>query len=212
MRPIETVWHGHRFRSRLEARWAVLFECLCIPWEYEPQGFELDDGVTYLPDFLLHGMHGRSGDHLYVEVKGHMTEADLMKVRLFSKYESLYLVTDIPYGRRFRMDDNLSRRHWAWVDDMRDVCYGWPYPYSFEYVDGDMFGAFLGVDRNGRPELFGDDGYYLRDACDTACALAYFTASMCRFDHGEQPEDLPQFGLAKAIVSSASTHPFIPMQ
>jgi hypothetical protein len=40
-------------RSRLEARWAVLFETLGIPWEYEPQGFNLSNGQKYLPDFRL---------------------------------------------------------------------------------------------------------------------------------------------------------------
>ncbi|MEU9183354.1 hypothetical protein AB0D14_02050 [Streptomyces sp. NPDC048484] len=38
---IETRYADHRFRSRLEARWAVFFDTLGIPWQYEPQGFEL---------------------------------------------------------------------------------------------------------------------------------------------------------------------------
>jgi hypothetical protein len=52
IQPIETRYAGHRFRSRLEARWAVFFDALNIPWEYEPQGY-LVDGKPYLPDFLI---------------------------------------------------------------------------------------------------------------------------------------------------------------
>jgi hypothetical protein len=32
---------GYRFRSRLEARWAVFFDVAGIPWQYEPEGFDL---------------------------------------------------------------------------------------------------------------------------------------------------------------------------
>lgn len=39
MRPIETKYKGCRFRSRLEARWAVFFDALEIKWWYEPEGF-----------------------------------------------------------------------------------------------------------------------------------------------------------------------------
>lgn len=50
---IETRYAGHLFRSRLEARYAVFFDALGVRWEYEPEGFELGDGVRYLPDFWL---------------------------------------------------------------------------------------------------------------------------------------------------------------
>lgn len=51
MKAIETHYRGYRFRSRLEARWAVFFDALGIAWEYEPEGFEMEDGFRYLPDF-----------------------------------------------------------------------------------------------------------------------------------------------------------------
>jgi hypothetical protein len=53
IKPIETHYAGHRFRSRLEARWAVFFDSLGIKWLYEPQGYVVD-GRPYLPDFLVH--------------------------------------------------------------------------------------------------------------------------------------------------------------
>jgi hypothetical protein len=50
--PIETSYKGYRFRSRLEARWAVLLDHLKISWLYEHQGYKTEHGL-YLPDFWL---------------------------------------------------------------------------------------------------------------------------------------------------------------
>ncbi len=50
---VETVYKGYRFRSRLEARWAIFFDSLGIKWEYEPEGIVLNNGKCYLPDFYL---------------------------------------------------------------------------------------------------------------------------------------------------------------
>lgn len=51
-RGLPTSYAGHVFRSRLEARFAVLFDAMGIRWEYEPEGFELPHGL-YVPDFWL---------------------------------------------------------------------------------------------------------------------------------------------------------------
>ena len=51
---IETTYKGVRFRSRLEARWAVFFDALEVSWKYEPEGYS-DGTLTYLPDFWLPG-------------------------------------------------------------------------------------------------------------------------------------------------------------
>lgn len=64
MKAIETSYKGYKFRSRLEARWAVFFDALDIEWEYEPEGFEFEDGTRYLPDFRL------SYPDIWFEVKG----------------------------------------------------------------------------------------------------------------------------------------------
>lgn len=56
---IETVYNGYRFRSRLEARWAVFFDTLGVRYEYEKEGYELHVGakrIHYLPDFWLPGL------------------------------------------------------------------------------------------------------------------------------------------------------------
>lgn len=66
---IETRYAGCRFRSRLEARWAVFFDTLGAAWEYEPQGFLVGDSKRpYLPDFKVHRTW--TDQPLWIEVKG----------------------------------------------------------------------------------------------------------------------------------------------
>lgn len=62
IKPIETVYKGYRFRSRLEARWAVFFDTLGLKWEYEKEGFDIN-GKWYLPDFYLPDLD------LWIEIK-----------------------------------------------------------------------------------------------------------------------------------------------
>lgn len=50
MNGIATTYHGIRFRSRLEARWAAFFTN--IGWRYEYEPFDLNG---YIPDFLILG-------------------------------------------------------------------------------------------------------------------------------------------------------------
>lgn len=69
IRAIETHYNGYRFRSRLEARWAVFFDALGLKWEYEPEGFQLPSGY-YLPDFKIRAWPDQSeGAYCYAEVK-----------------------------------------------------------------------------------------------------------------------------------------------
>lgn len=74
---IETTYAGCRFRSRLEARWAVFFTSLGIEWEYEPQGFATSAGA-YLPDFRIsvsyRSLFWTQVDTIHVEVKGSDTD------------------------------------------------------------------------------------------------------------------------------------------
>jgi len=106
IKPIETIYNGYRFRSRLEARWAVFFDSCGVEYEYEPEGYELGDGLRYLPDFLIHGNHGRGDYDLYVEVKGgKISDIDNEKIRRFCELtksgnpkRSVLLVGNIPNG------------------------------------------------------------------------------------------------------------------
>lgn len=67
LKPIETIYKGNRFRSRLEAKWAAYFDAVGVEYQYEPEGFQLNNGTWYLPDFFLPGKLCKNGT--YVEIK-----------------------------------------------------------------------------------------------------------------------------------------------
>lgn len=98
IKPIETVYNGYRFRSRLEARWAVFFDTGHIKYEYEPEGFSLQDGTKYLPDFYLPSFD------TYVEVKADRpTALDELKkaenaVYWGSPVKRVLILSNIPNG------------------------------------------------------------------------------------------------------------------
>jgi hypothetical protein len=70
IKTIPTTYNGIKFRSRLEARWAVFFDELGIKYLYEYEGFELENKEWYLPDFYL-PEYG-----IYCEVKPSIIEVD----------------------------------------------------------------------------------------------------------------------------------------
>lgn len=93
LKAIETTYKGYRFRSRLEARWAVFFDALGLKWEYEPEGFELGGGVRYLPDFWLPSWR------LWVEIKGQFpSEGEIEKCRqlAWGRCEAVLAVGGLP--------------------------------------------------------------------------------------------------------------------
>jgi len=74
---IPTRYGDCHFRSRIEARWAVLLDYLGVGWEYEAQGFDLPSGA-YLPDFRLDFGEGPA---VWWEVKGAPpTEAEMQSL------------------------------------------------------------------------------------------------------------------------------------
>jgi hypothetical protein len=188
IKPIETYYNGYRFRSRLEARWAVLFDTLGIPYQYEPQGFQLSDGTYYLPDFYLPTLD------VWVEVKGVMTDADMHKIEQF----------------RNDRGDRMQREGMLWVvgqipneEQAKDTCIAYNYK-EFEYpifsVDWDhpyllctcpVCGK-IGIEFDGRGDRVcgtkctgDDDKGYTSD--HPKILNAYKTARQARFEHGEQP-------------------------
>jgi hypothetical protein len=52
IKSIPTRYKTFRFRSRLEARWAVFFDVLGIEWRYESRSVDLG-WCLYIPDFWL---------------------------------------------------------------------------------------------------------------------------------------------------------------
>ncbi len=109
MKVIQTHYAEHYFRSRLEARYAVFFDALNETWEYEKEGYDLDDGDWYLPDFWL----PRIG--CYVEIKGqHSTKDEIRKCRKLQFYtgNDVVIFNGLPaenYGLWFAWDDEYGK-------------------------------------------------------------------------------------------------------
>lgn len=99
MKIIETWYNGIKFRSRTEARWAKFFDCLNIEWEYEKEGFVMDDGTWYLPDFWLPTFEGG----MFVEVKGKFTqqEKELCRDLCFESGKKVLLAEGIPKPKEY---------------------------------------------------------------------------------------------------------------
>jgi hypothetical protein len=57
---VETLYDGYHFRSRLEARWAVVFNFMGVAYQYEPFSVKYTHKrrkFSYWPDFVLEGVH-----------------------------------------------------------------------------------------------------------------------------------------------------------
>ena len=186
IKAIETEYNGYRFRSRLEARWAVFFDSVGAKYLYEPEGFVLQDGTYYLPDFYLPDIR------TFVEVKGVMSKKDLHKIEEFAKDlesdQRIVIVGDIP-------------GEW----DAADL---WEYGYD---KHGERFTAYFhnGVDFPYLPcicpvcgkfgfEFDGRGARVCRDKCLPGSDKGYSydhskiieglrAARKARFEHGETP-------------------------
>lgn len=102
IKAIDTIYRGYKFRSRLEARWAVFLDRVGLQWEYEFEGFALPSGY-YLPDFYF------PRDHWWLEVKP---------------------PREIPFGRtgqsrEYQLADDLAHMH-GWADTVVVIAYGDP--------------------------------------------------------------------------------------
>lgn len=180
IRPIETRYAGCRFRSRLEARWAVVFDHLDIQWQYEPQGYEIPGGGRYLPDFWLSSLG------LWAEVKGRFAKGEweelIRAVGLglprHPDYPSmdetkLVLLGQIPqYGGALhplliKTDDGVILRSCMLDDDLYYV-FGHPTHRPLALVEDDPDSLLL-------------ESYVpTQDA-----AQAYLAGRSARFEHGE---------------------------
>lgn len=168
MRPIQTLYRGYLFRSRLEARWAVFFDSLKIKWVYEPEGFHLANGEMYLPDFFLPGFCNSKG--VYAEVKPDR-------------------VID-PKARQLAIDSGHSVLMTCGVPG--------PYSYQMIQADGEVCSAMFsakylpGGSSEGEYRLFYEPGY--EDAgglideqnIDHSVLAAIVRARSARFEHDQR--------------------------
>jgi len=166
LKAIETRYRGYRFRSRLEARWAVYFDTIGLRWEYEPQGFKFACG-PYLPDFWLPQVE------MWAEVKPvEFTSEEMARVCALateSRHPVLMLVGVpdlIPYWA-----------HEGDYPDDHDCPPTMDYILSNGYLDEGRFFGSTGMSRGERidPRFFSD------------VARAVEAARSARFEHGETP-------------------------
>jgi len=207
IKAIETRYAGCRFRSRLEARWAVCFDHLGITWEYEAQGYRvgpypcgiangriLTQESRYLPDFYL------PEQDTFFEVKG--TAPDEQYQRMLSTFtgqlgKSLILaVGSIPAADKFVVGDENSAPFWM---DLYDGTHtydgegGWDnYQAWCVCRTGRHFGvAFMGNGHRIACECnTGNFGKYTSSHDDSILA-AYTAARSARFEYGEQGSPEP---------------------
>lgn len=207
---IETRYKGCRFRSRLEARWAVFFDALDIKWQYEPQGFEIktawEEDKTkwlYLPDFYLPDFG------TWVEVKGDSKSLSddylqmiawaidwggcLPNVEESDKTtRGLLWLGSIPFVNERCRPSHLIFQHsrGGW---MRTVCFD-PVRKLFPSVQigdlntSDYFDATSGNTDDIRMMIddFSRCTRVFNDAPSWELRQAYIDASSARFEHGEQ--------------------------
>lgn len=187
---IETRYAGHRFRSRLEARWAVFFDHLGVRWDYEPEGY-LVDGRAYLPDFVLQDLPFQ-GAHTSVEVKGDPAklDVDLLAATLDSNesWTGTLILGGFPrsddvgtptHGVLERNAD--AREGHGSVVVLTRVFFGWT---------NDLNAFYIPI---GRPLAASRDQVlipltYPHLAPVRRVADAYDAARTARFEHGETPE------------------------
>lgn len=212
MKAIETIYKGHRFRSRLEARYAVVFDMLGIEWQYEPQGFECGQRLTkslwwadyprinYLPDFWL------PREKVFVEVKGQFPErADLTRFLDCAAYlalgdEQFGCTEDIPSARPVVLLGPGVRTGWR-LDMFKGSMYATPWWPRMSRADRaalwqmeeSRFIVDDGTDTNDQvfcgtcsdavsSALLAGP---LRDLVTSATREAFDAGRMARFEHGE---------------------------
>lgn len=115
VKPIQTEYNGYKFRSRLEARWAVVFDKLGLEWYYENEGYEIEGIGNYLPDFEV---VTKDGKHTwFIEVKGN--RSDVMGLRKAKAMDNVVIESIEPtymgclvFGKlNFMKDGPLDVRH-----------------------------------------------------------------------------------------------------
>lgn len=208
---IETTYAGCRFRSRLEARWAVFLDRLDIQWEYEPQGYEFD-GQRYLPDFHLPAMG------IDVEVKGVMDETSAGKLTRFAHHGKTILVLgDVP------RPGTSGPHHWlidqwrgavvleavSWLPASKSSWFVFPLGRAME-IDGKTDGEVAAL--IGHPP----SAAWIR--VPDKINAAYADARSARFEHGQAPVTQPRTSPPAGVFAGepgqqlgAHKHPAAPL-
>jgi hypothetical protein len=201
---IETFYKGYHFRSRLEARWAVFFDTLGLPWKYEDQGFEAKvngETVRYLPDFFLPCRFEEGG--IFVEVKGdkNALKKDWEKHANMHDYggilpnfhgsygenKGLILLSEIPEPSSSKAYFHPILQHYKGLVKS----YGSFTPYGFEVVRQSRLIELLGIDPIHGLDSSDEDWDIDTKQVHTYkhypnVMNAYTAARSARFEHGQR--------------------------
>ena len=181
MQAIQTVYKGCRFRSRLEARWAVFLDALSANWSYETEGFDLK-GTRYLPDFWVQDWNA------WLEIKGPApSEEEETKCDLLAKSSgrNVLLLSGEPWAENDKNKYNVT----LFVgddQDHRDGTAGWEFGEGRRcseeiWLVSNEYGAFtLRAVPHER-----DDKYPLSGSFARTIVAALTSARGARFEHGE---------------------------
>lgn len=197
--PIQTEYKGILFRSRLEARWAVFFDSCGADWEYEPQGYECEDGTRYLPDFLLHNVRFCTDDDsheydVFIEIKGNLTDKDVLKITsirdgepIINKNRSvgniIAILGNIPFigSTRSLFYEEFMEYKKTCIDGIGSIG-------IFTHVkggDNTVYTAFPAVSQSGKLIFAAYNG---ESQCNVGrTSNAYCRARSARFEYGEKP-------------------------
>ena len=190
MKATPTEYKGTLYRSKLEAKWAAYFDMCDAQFEYEPQAFELGNGVRYLPDFVVknvYSVHGGCGSQtlenstkyreFWFECKGVMSDYDAEKIKRFRDNITIWNEFggfDCPF---YVLDKTPYK---MFCDDEDCGC------DSFEFgpIDGDDDYGFLIAKPVGCKGLglFGTDSNYRCWMDDKCVSFAFQTEQMFRWE------------------------------
>jgi len=116
LKAIPTKYNGIKFRSRLEARWAIFMDNIGVKYEYEPEGFDLE-GLWYLPDFWLPTFDGGS----FMEVKPtDLNDGEMEKVKRLARIgkKNVILAVGVPDLKCLQVisypDHSGKEDYWIW--------------------------------------------------------------------------------------------------
>lgn len=184
IKAIETSYKGCRFRSRLEARWAVFFDALGVKWEYEKEGFNLGESGCYLPDFFI-----AEWNDLWVEIKpSNPDPADLIKPTALAAHKRVMLLVGEPWPELHQI--HFLHRHFLLDPEDQE--------YSFYYTSFRECRRCDGVCCSVWDDSIGMHGHCQignhtcesHDKWPATPVSAYGPARAARFEHGELPRVL----------------------
>lgn len=195
IKPIETEYKGYRFRSRLEARWAIFFDALHLQWVYEDEGFQFDRvpvrittdwekiSGKYLPDFYFPKLN------YYIEIKG----------RPATNFETLLwaALSSITDSKVYLFDSGMFLPGSSGFD--------YDAPFCSRFIRGEFSDSplmWMKCDKCGKIDITFDGWVHYSSQCKCYddvnrkkwggsnhpdVVAAYAKALSSRFEHGEHP-------------------------